>query len=257
MPKPNRIAPALLAAALLLLLMNSPPLGSGSKQLVEVIYFAEFGSGQPLLHEVEVVVLHSVDWGSPRRARAGEAVVFIAGEVRRVGSDGAVRLKVPRGNHTLSVYWADGRLAPLRTKVSVDSDLSVTVTFTEVRLKPASFILSPDVTKGVTSLTVAFDLFRTEDVYFAPPIVRYFTSTGELRVVPPVVRPELVSALPYSVRPSSLFVGQVDEAALEEGAVPSQASISVELPGIAATVLPDSYVPMLVIDHSVREVERG
>ncbi|MCS6788083.1 MAG: hypothetical protein NZ733_02185 [Aigarchaeota archaeon] len=256
MQKPNRIAPALLAAALLLLLLNSPPLGNGSKQLVEVFYFAEFGTGQPLLYEVEVVVLHSVDWGSPRKARPGEAVVFIAGDVRRVGQDGSVRLKVPRGNHTLSVYWADGRLAPLRTKVSVDKDLRVTVTFTEVRLKPAALSMSPDVTKGVTSLTVAFDLFRFEDVYFAPPIVRYFTSTGELRAVPPVVRPEMVSALPYSVRPSSLFAGQVDETALEEGAAPLQASISVELPGIAATVLSDSYIPMLVIDYSVQEVER-
>ncbi|MCS7117761.1 MAG: hypothetical protein NZ957_03145 [Thaumarchaeota archaeon] len=253
----SRLAPALLAVALLLLLLNSPPLGTDSTPLIDVLQISEIGSGQPPLHDVEVVVLHSIDWGQPRRARYGEAVVFLAGEVRRVGFNGELLLRVPRGNHSLSVYWADGRFVPFRTSLVVEKDLRVTVTFTEVRLRPEAYLLMPDVTKGITALTVSFSVFRLDEVYLALPFIKYLTTTGEVRAVPPASRPELVSVLPYSIRPSTLTAVAPDPHSLEEESVSSEFSLNVELPGIAATVLPDSYIPMLVIDYLVQPIEHG
>ncbi|MCS7095191.1 MAG: hypothetical protein NZ988_05225 [Thaumarchaeota archaeon] len=257
MRKLNRLVPVLIGAALLLLLSNTPPIGSGSNPFIAALYFIEIGSGQPLLHEVEVVVLHSIDWGEPRRARPGEAVIFLASEVRRVGYDGEVKLKVPRGNHSMSVYWADGRFVPFRTNIVVDKDLRVIVKFTEVRLRPEAFTMLAEVTRGTTTLTVTFSVFRLNDLYLAPPIVRYVTTSGELRAVPPVSRPDAVSVLPYSIRPRSLMTLDSESMNLEGEVAPTTLSINLELPGIAATILSDSYIPMLVMDHLVQPLERA
>ncbi|MEM2545417.1 MAG: hypothetical protein QXJ49_04400, partial [Nitrososphaerota archaeon] len=137
MRRSRYVAPPLLALALLLLFLLMPMREAGSGQLLEIEQLISVpGTGEPNRVTVRVVVLHSVDWGPPRRARFAEAVVMVGSEVRRVSFNGEAVFQVRVGNHTVSVYWADGRFPAFRTSVQVQHDTEVSVQFTELRVRP-------------------------------------------------------------------------------------------------------------------------
>ena len=81
MRRSRYVAPPLLALALLLLFLLMPMREAGSGQLLEIEQLISVpGTGEPNRVIVRVVVLHSVDWGPPRRARFAEAIVMVGSE---------------------------------------------------------------------------------------------------------------------------------------------------------------------------------
>jgi hypothetical protein len=158
MRRPRYAAPPLLALALLLLFLLMPQQSSGKGQLLEIQQLVQVpGTGEPNRITLKVIVLHSVDWGTPRRARFAEAVVMVGGDVRRVSSNGEALFSVRPGNHSVSVYWADGRFPALRTTVLVQQDTEMTVQFTEIRVRPKRVEVIADrlMARSVVTVSVA------------------------------------------------------------------------------------------------------
>lgn len=254
-------APPLLALALLLLFLLMPQQNAGSGQLLEIEQLISVpGTGDPNRVTVRVVVLHSVDWGPPRRARFAEAVVMVGGEVRRVSFNGEAVFHVRMGNHTVSVYWTDGRFPAFRTSVQVQQDTEVIVQFTELRVRPQAIEVVADRQTGRSVVTVTAEVPVSGDFHVATPVIRYVDWAGELLVHPLMTRADLVSVTPYSLDRSRVAVQSAEDETGLGDAAPEPASSSIRIDttvqDVVAAVLEGSYVPVLVMNHTVRAIAR-
>ncbi|MDJ0274315.1 MAG: hypothetical protein QXP81_04995 [Nitrososphaerota archaeon] len=260
MRRSRYVAPPLLALALLLLFLLMPMREAGSGQLLEIEQLISVpGTGEPNRVTVRVVVLHSVDWGPPRRARFAEAVVMVGSEVRRVSFNGEAVFQVRVGNHTVSVYWADGRFPAFRTSVQVQQDTEVTVQFTELRVRPQAIEVVADRQMGRSLVTVTAVAPVSGDFYVATPVIRYVDWEGEVLVHPFMTRADLVSVMPYSLDRSRLAASADEETGLGDAAIDAQSNvirIETTVQDVIAAVLEGSYVPVLVMNHTVRAVAR-
>ncbi len=207
-----------------------------------------------------MIVLHSVDWGPPRRARFAEAVVLVGGDIRRVSTNGEAVFSVRPGNLSVSVYWADGRFPVLRTTVLVQQDTEMTVQFTELRAWPERVEVIADRLTAKSLVTVSATVNIPGEFYVAPPVIRYVDANGRLLVHPLMTRNDLVSVMPYNLD-SSRFSdpSEADELTLKEAMVESlvtEITLDAVVPEVVTVVLGGSYVPVLVMNHTVRAVDR-
>ena len=254
-------APPLLALALLLLFLLIPQQSSGKGQLLEIQQLVQVpGTGEPNRITLKVIVLHSVDWGTPRRARFAEAVVMVGGDVRRVSFNGEALFSVRPGNHSVSVYWADGRFPALRTTVLVQQDTEMTVQFTEIRVRPEMVEVIADRLMARSVVTVSATVNIQGEFYVAPPVIRYADAKGDLLVHPLTTRNDLVSVMPYSLDRSK-FSGssEADELGLMRASDESQVTeitLDTVVPEVVTAVLEGTYVPVLVMNYTVRAVAR-
>ena len=207
-----------------------------------------------------MIVLHSVDWGPPRRARFAEAVVMVGGDVRRVSPYGEAVFNVRPGNQTVSVYWSDGRFPVLRTTVLVQQDTEVTVQFTELRVRPERIEVIADNLAAKSVVTVSATVNIPGDFYVAPPVIRYVDTEGGLSVHPLMTRNDLVSVMPYSLHRSEFSdSSEADMVSLEgELSESSVTEITLEavVTDVVSAVLEGTYVPVLVMNYTVRAVAR-
>ncbi len=254
-------APPLLALALLLLFLLMPQQSSGTGQLLEIQQLVKVpGTGEPNRVTLRVIVLHSVDWGPPRRARFAEAVVMVGGDVRRVSMNGEAVFYVRPGNHTVSVYWADGRFPAFRTTVLVQQDTEMEVQFTELRVRPERVEVIADRLMAKSVVTVFATVSIPGDFYVAPPVIRYVNANGELLVHPLITRNDLVSVMPYSLD-RSRFSSQLDPEEISLKDAPSEAqevtiALDTVVNDVLTSILGGTYVPVLVTNHTVRAVAR-
>ncbi|MEM2181437.1 MAG: hypothetical protein QXI27_02265 [Nitrososphaerota archaeon] len=239
------------------LFFSSPGLLSASKSAI-VVKYVEGAVGESLseLIPVRIKIVYLVEGKTVSRNPPIMAYIGIGVYARRTVVNNEVEFYLPPSNYSLTVFLSDRRLPTWRDIIKISSPLHITVIYEETKYKPLKIEIVGNHTTNISRATVTLGPINGQRVYASLPVLYFCDHYGNLSKYPDLPESgDYLSALPYYMR-----IDKKDQTYNSNNEsiqlISSPYSFQFLVPADIAYVIEDpSYVPILIINATIREVE--
>lgn len=238
------------------LFFSSPGLLSASKSAI-VVKYIEGAVGESLseLIPVRIKVVYLVEGNMVSRNPDIVAYIGIGVYTRRTVVNNEVEFYLPPSNYSLTIFLSDKRLPTWRDIIKINAPLRIMVTYEETKHKPLKIEIVGNHTTNISRATVTLGHIEGQRVYASLPVLYFCDNYGNLLKYPDLPESsDYPSALPYYMRIDKKY--QIHNSNNESIQIlPSSYSFQFLVPADIAYVIEEvSYVPILIINATIREV---